>query len=793
MNQRKKRIDIIIGILFLWICLSVYIGYHNLNRFKNENLRLENAIKQFQNLDKIHNDINNITEDSLHLDKKDESLTRFQNHINQLLADTAELSKTKNDSVFQKQIDTLKEKFIQTSISKNLIENNETEFKKLIPSLREIKIYVKALKKKQLAGIDNTKTDLLSNSKIDDYEVILFRITFLIGIIILLLFLKNNVRVFENNTKKQIEEKNKELKEIIDGFFEPFFSLDNDWNISYMNDAAASHYTIPKYNLIGKNYWEVTPHLKNHQFYTELTSAKENAKAGVVELFYEPTKQWYENWIYPNQSGISVYYREITEKKKSEENIIKEKNEQRVINDRLLMIAGATNEAVWDWEMESGDVWGNENYFALIDKKDENESNYDAFVRKIHPDDVEKSFAVYEEGIKNKKEILINEYRFLNKNGEWIHLLNRQKYIYNEEGKPKRILGTLLDITFQKKILEQINFEKDLSDSLINSLPGLFYMFNKEQKLIRWNKNLELISGYSSEEIPNVHPVEFVPEEQRETVGNKIANVFLTGSDFVEADFYTKDKKRIPYYFTGVFVRYNNEDCMMGVGLDISEKIKVENELRQYSIQIQNIREEERTNMAREIHDELGQQLTGLKMNLSWIKKKIETNNVNEVTGKISDSIETIDNTIQSVRKIATELRPSILDDLGLIAALEWQTDEFKKRFHINASFFSNVTSADIKKELATSIFRVYQESLTNVLRHSKATQLNTVLEISNKELKLKITDNGIGFDMKEVKEKNTLGLLGMKERITLFAGSYEIISEINKGTTISIIVPIDA
>ena len=657
----------------------------------------------------------------------------------------------------------------------------------------EIKIYVKALKKKQLAGIDYTKKDLLSNSKINDYEIILFRITFFVGIIILLLFLKNNVKVFENKANKKIEEKNRELKEIIDGFFYPFFSLDNDWNISYMNDAAASHYTIPMDNLIGKNYWEVTPHLKNHQFYSELTSAKENAKAGVVELFYEPTKQWYENWIYPNQSGISVYYREITEKKKAEHNIIKEKNEQTVINDRLLMIAGATNEAVWDWDMESGDVWGNENYFALIDKKDENESNYDAFVRKIHPDDVEKSFAVYEEGIKNKKEILINEFRFLNKNGEWIHLLNRQKYIYNEEGKPKRILGTLLDITFQKKILEQINFEKDLSDSLINSLPGLFYMFNKELKMIRWNKNLELISGYSSDEIPNIHPVEFVPEDQRETVGNKITNVFLTGNDYVEADFYTKDKKRIPYYFTGVFVRYNNEDCMMGVGLDISEKIKVENELRQYSIQIQNIREEERTNMAREIHDELGQQLTGLKLNLSWIKKKLETNNVNEVAGKISDSLETIDNTIQSVRKIATELRPSILDDLGLIAALEWQTDEFKKRFHINASFFSNVAAADIKKELATSIFRVYQESLTNVLRHSKATQLNTILEISNKELKLKITDNGIGFDMKEVKEKNTLGLLGMKERITLFAGSYEIISEINKGTTISIIVPIDA
>lgn len=793
-NQRKKRIEVIIGILFLWICISVVIAYKNLNKIHKDNERLENAINQFQNLEKVHADLNNLIDDSLSMNKK-EALPLFQNHINQLLKDTTEFKNTINNKKLQSELDTIKLKINESKISSELFYYNEAELKNIFPIIKEIKNYVKRLKKKQLIAIDEAKQTQLKSAKNKNYEILFFRIVFFIVIIILFELLKNNLSLFEKNVNKEIEDKNDNLNNIIDGFIDPFFSLDNDWNITYMNNEAASHYSIPQKELIGKNYWEVTPHLKEHQFYDELTSAKRNAKSKVVELFYPPTKQWYENWIYPNQYGISVYYREITDKKKTENKIINDKNEQIIISDRLLLIAGATNEALWDWDMVTDEVWGNENYFELLDKKDPEESNYDAFVKKMHPDDIEKSFALYEKAILNKQETLINEYRFLDKNGKWISLLNRQKYIYNEEGKPIRILGTLLDITFQKKIQVKLEHEIGLSEGLINSLPGLFYMFNAKGEYIRWNKNLEIISGYTKEEIQNseVGPLDFIAEHQREHVGKVISKIFETGfSDYVQADFLTKENYPIPYYFTGIFVKYNNEDCLMGVGLDISDKLKVENELRELSSRIQNIREEERTVIAREIHDELGQQLTALKMNISWINKKISNNNP-EIFIKINDSISTIDNTIQSVRKIATQLRPSILDDLGLVAALEWQTEDFQKRFNITSSFFCNQSNIELNENIATSIFRIYQESLTNVLRHSKATKLNTHMEFDGKNIMLKIVDNGIGFNVDDIKSKNTLGILGMKERANMYGGEYKITSELNIGTIITVSMPIEA
>ena len=795
-KRNRNAILIIVGLLFIWIVVSVLIAYNNLNKINSENLRLNLSIQQLGTIMKIKYEI-----DSLHdnqLNKNSTNYASVQNKLNQILKDIDNNSSINYDSVSKIYQDKAR-LIIDSSLAIDSTPLNEPiqnkQDQKAFFPIKSFKKTINALEKNQISLMNNLENIQIKNSKNKNLQALFFRILFFTILIILFLFIHKYLKAFEKVAKTQIEEKNAELKEIIDGFIDPFFSLDNDWNITYMNNEAAIHYTIPKNELIGKNYWEVTPHLKEHQFYEELTDAKQSGKAKVVELFYPPTKQWYENWIYPNKFGISVYYREITEKKRMENKILNDKNEQKLINDRLLLIAGATNEALWDWNMQTNEIWGNEYYFELLDKKDPNESTYDAFVKKMHPDDIEKSFAIFQNAILNKKETLINEYRFLDKNGNWVSLLNRQKYIYNNEGKPIRILGTLLDITFQKKIQEKLEHEIGLSEGLINSLPGLFYMFNKKGEYIRWNENLEKISGYTKDEIQNseVGPLDFIAENQRENVGIIISKIFDSGiSNYVQADFLTKENLQIPYYFTGIFVRYNNEDCLMGVGLDISDKLKVENELRELSSRIQNIREEERTMIAREIHDELGQQLTALKMNLSWINKKISNNNP-EITTKIDDSISTIDNTIQTVRKIATQLRPSILDDLGLVAALEWQTEDFQNRFNIKSSFFCIDSIIEINKDKATAIFRIYQESLTNVLRHSKATNLNTLLENDGQKIQLKIVDNGIGFNIDEITSKNTLGILGMKERANMFGGDYKISSELNIGTTITVSMPIEA
>jgi signal transduction histidine kinase len=212
--------------------------------------------------------------------------------------------------------------------------------------------------------------------------------------------------------------------------------------------------------------------------------------------------------------------------------------------------------------------------------------------------------------------------------------------------------------------------------------------------------------------------------------------------------------------------------------------------LRQLATHLQDIREDERTRIAREIHDELGQQLTGLKMDISWLSKKIN-GQAPEINQKLSESLVLIDDTVKTVRRIATQLRPSILDDLGLISAMEWQSEEFEKRFKIITVFKANITVLDIDAEVATGLFRVFQESLTNILRHSKASEVNASLHLEHESLTLQITDNGVGFEVDNIGEKKTLGLLGMKERTLMMGGTYQITSDPGMGTTVLITVPI--
>lgn len=231
---------------------------------------------------------------------------------------------------------------------------------------------------------------------------------------------------------------------------------------------------------------------------------------------------------------------------------------------------------------------------------------------------------------------------------------------------------------------------------------------------------------------------------------------------------------------------------------DITERKKTELKLKQSNEQLhqlaahlQNIRETEQKRIAREIHDELGQQITGLKMDVAWMKKKV---NGHETVGflheKLDQMTELLDMSVQTVRKISSSLRPSILDDLGLIAALEWQTKEFQKRFSIPIQFTSSEKTLRVDPDIATGIFRLYQESLTNVARHAQATQVTAFLEYRDKHIILSVSDNGKGFDPHLAEAKKTMGLLGMKERVLMMGGNLNFISTPGEGTTVMVSIP---
>ena len=747
--------------------------------------------------------------------------------------------------------------------------------------------------------------------------------------------------------------------------------------------------------------------------------------------------EWYNSVLKDEKgkvTGLIAMVHDITSRKE----IQKELEDS---NERFNLVAKATNDAVWDWNIVENKIWGNEVFSQLYNVPLGTEISYETFVQKQHPHDKVAIDEILQQAVRNKQSLVTEQFRFLLNDQESLTINNRANIIYDSKGNPIRMLGAMQDITAQINNEQQILLEKELSDSIINSLPGIFYLYNRKGDFYRWNTNFLKVTGYSIEELKKLSLTALFSSEQHANVIAKVKNVFSKGEDFVEAYLLNKEGKKIPYYFTGRIIQYEGESCLMGVGIDISERVKSQQELaqseeryrtiieqasdgifisdlsgkyldvntngvrlsgyskeelldlsvydlipvedvekntiklqeiltgnvainervlkrkdgslreievsaklladgrylgivrdittrkraqealrlseekyrilfnqnpmpmfmvelpgrkfidvnnaaidfygyrkeeflrmtsndirpdyaayeftnfdsstetgihnagiwdhqkkdgtiiqvniiahnifyegknarlvlandvtekvkaeeelkksheelRQLATHLEKVRETERTLIAREIHDELGQQLTGLKMDISWLNRRLKNQDA-EVQQKITETILLIDTTVKTVRRIATELRPSILDDLGLLAAMEWQSEEFEKRFEIACIFSSNVTDVKINPDQATGVFRIYQESLTNILRHAEATEVNVNLQVKDQTLVLTIRDNGKGFIAKEIENKKTLGLLGMKERTSLMGGTYEIFSQPGEGVSVIIVVPL--
>jgi len=399
--------------------------------------------------------------------------------------------------------------------------------------------------------------------------------------------------------------------------------------------------------------------------------------------------------------------------------------------------------------------------------------------------------------------------------GEWkLYVMQKNKEIIPFDVLGFALLGLVLSVTagvfagylirqpqklneLVKEKTSQWVAEKNLSESIINSMPGVFYLCDRNGNYIRWNKNLELVSGYTPEEIKLMHPLDFFRGGEVQRIKDKIAQVFENKKGEITAYLVTKEAKKVPHYFNGRRVDFNGVEYLIGVGIDISDRVEIERKLRDRTEEIQKltahlekIQEEERTRIAREIHDELGQQLTCLKMDAAWIGKKISLEN-KLIHQKLSSMISVIDDTVKSVRRISSELRPGILDDLGLIPALEWQSQEFEKRTGIRSIYKSYVNEFNPSSNISTNIFRVYQEALTNIARHAQATFVETTLEETEGHLVLTVRDNGLGIDKAEASVKESFGLLGMRERALLFHGELSIEGKSQKGTIVTLRIPL--
>jgi PAS domain S-box-containing protein len=232
------------------------------------------------------------------------------------------------------------------------------------------------------------------------------------------------------------------------------------------------------------------------------------------------------------------------------------------------------------------------------------------------------------------------------------------------------------------------------------------------------------------------------------------------------------------------------------VGHDITTRKKAEEELknsreqlRNLSAHLQSIREKERMSIAREIHDELGQALTALKMEMVWLNNRLPNNQL-ILHDKMKSMVELVDKTAQTVQRISAELRPGLLDDLGLAAAIEWQTEDFQKRTGIPCEVSLEPEDFVANQDISTAIFRIFQETLTNIVRHADASCVKVMLHEKDSEIKLEVSDNGRGITPEQVSHPRSFGIMGIQERVNLLHGKVEIAGIPQKGTTVTVCIP---
>ena len=217
------------------------------------------------------------------------------------------------------------------------------------------------------------------------------------------------------------------------------------------------------------------------------------------------------------------------------------------------------------------------------------------------------------------------------------------------------------------------------------------------------------------------------------------------------------------------------------------ERRQLDDQMRALSERVEAVREDERTGIARELHDELGQALTALKLDLAWLARRIAGSP--PAAGKIAEMIGTADELLLAVRRISAELRPGILDAVGLPAALEWQGEEFAARTGIECRVRSAVGDLDIDRGLATAMFRIFQEALTNVARHAGATAVEVDLRVEGGRLRLAVSDDGVGLP--DIRRRSGLGLLGMRERARRLGGECVIRDREPRGTVVELDLPL--
>ncbi|RKR38558.1 PAS domain-containing sensor histidine kinase [Paraburkholderia sp. BL17N1] len=341
--------------------------------------------------------------------------------------------------------------------------------------------------------------------------------------------------------------------------------------------------------------------------------------------------------------------------------------------------------------------------------------------------------------------------------------------------------------------------------AIIRSSMEAIITIDEQQRVVIFNPMAEQIFGCSAMDAIGAPLARFIPERFRAAHAQHVAQFGVTGvsdrqmgNQRVLAGLRANGEE-FPLEASISQIRDGDTRLYTVMLRDITERVKAERaqrqsreELRELSANLQKIREDEKTRIARELHDDLGQQLTALKMDISSVELALDASAGAAVRDQLQGMRRLIDTTVASVRRIAADLRPVMLDDLGLIPAIEWLANDFTNRYGIDVERQIETGDARFSPAGATALFRIVQEALTNVARHADATLVTLNLQAKDQAFELSIADNGQGAHRTAEPAAKSFGLLGVRERAHMLGGAVEIHTAHGKGFVLTVTIPVE-
>ncbi|MBI3799492.1 MAG: PAS domain S-box protein [Deltaproteobacteria bacterium] len=499
--------------------------------------------------------------------------------------------------------------------------------------------------------------------------------------------------------------------------------------------------------------------------------------------------------------SIQTIIRDVTERKQAEKTLYEahQRLKFHVENSPLVVIEWDSGLRVQGWSPRAEKLFGW--------KAEEVVGKHPSEWRFVHGEDTPR--------VSEELDLLINGggrpagygNRNYTKDGAVVHCEWYNSALRDATGRLTSLLSLVLNVTERKRAEEALR----QSQANLETAQAITHLGSWELDLATertfWStemfhlhrRDLALGSPSVHEFFALVHP------EDRQRAIESYTHI-LQGGELYSVEYRT-DPERGPLRVIRTVLHYENDAQgklarIVGTALDITERKRAEEQilrsleqLHALTARLQVIREEERTRIAREIHDELGQTLTGLKMDLAWLNKRVVNTNDGALRELLLSKTRTMaqltDTIIHTVRRIATDLRPGVLDNLGLLAALEWQAQDFQKRTDIACHLKTSLEEVALDPEGTTAVFRIFQETLTNVARHAHATAVDVKVSEDAGNLVLEVHDNGRGITESEITAGTSLGLLGIRERVLLVGGEVTVKGTPGAGTSVIVQVPL--